>query len=528
MVCVVVTMLWSYSTPRLFSTSTTVRVQQRQPELEGLSQFFMYEPNFMETEMEMVRSRRNTERVVDILKMGYYISESNPPELVDKIIFFKLNSDSTGGNYTLNFTDDNGSYRIVNSSNQIVAKGVSNYRTDALGFQILIDNLHSNKDQYIKFHLNNYRGLVGMIMGSLLVQEIKGVDMVRISINWSDPTMAAELANAVADAYVASSLEDKKIQSSSSRKFIKQQLDKAEENLTEAEKELEQYQRTHKVIDMGLQARDLVTLSSKLETDLMDNQILLNSLETQRKRLDELVSSGKSELLEGIKNISEDPALSALYHNLYDLKFQRITMLETMTPENPRIKAIEKQISEMQTQIDAIVGSILNSGSFADRLALTKEQIQILISVKNEIDSRIRMLPEQQMTLTSLTRATQAYESIYTLLLTRYQEAKITEAMKTAEIQVVDKALVPFFPISPHHGQNLMLGVLVGLILGLIATFLLEYLDTSIKNPDEVESILEIPVLGTIGKFSDSNGGEQPKITICRSISHHTHQYNDG
>jgi capsular exopolysaccharide synthesis family protein len=60
-----------------------------------------------------------------------------------------------------------------------------------------------------------------------------------------------------------------------------------------------------------------------------------------------------------------------------------------------------------------------------------------------------------------------------------------------------------------------MLGVLVGLILGLIATFLLEYLDTSIKNPDEVESILEIPVLGTIGKFADSNGGEEAYSRSC-------------
>ncbi len=91
-----------------------------------------------------------------------------------------------------------------------------------------------------------------MIMGSVTVQEIRGVDMVRVSINWSDPLMTSELANAVADAYVESSQEDKKVQSSSSRKFIKQQLDKAEENLMEAEKELEQYQRTHKVIDIGI------------------------------------------------------------------------------------------------------------------------------------------------------------------------------------------------------------------------------------------------------------------------------------
>jgi succinoglycan biosynthesis transport protein ExoP len=186
-----------------------------------------------------------------------------------------------------------------------------------------------------------------------------------------------------------------------------------------------------------------------------------------------------------------------------------------MTPDNPRIKAMDKQIAAVQTQIDQMVNNILKEGSYGERLSLARDQIRILTNIKNEIDARIRMLPEQQMTLASLTRATQAYESIYTLLLTRYQEAKITEAMKTAEIQVVDEALVPFFPTSPHHGQNLMLGVLLGLILGLIATFLLEYLDTSIKNPDDLESILEIPVLGTIGKFADSNGGEEAYSRSC-------------
>lgn len=514
LVCVVAVMLWSYTLPKVYSASTTVRVEQNQSRLENISSLFSYEPNFLTTEIEMIRSRRLAEKVVHLLKMDHYIVESNPIDLANKLEYVTLDFTVIPGDYTIVFDDDKGHYSIIQNGN-IIARGKSGYRTEAHGFSLLISNPKSNPSDQVKLHFNNYRGMVAFIQGSMSVDDIKNVNMIRISVNWSDPEMAAQIANTIAKAYVQSSLEDKKTQSSSTRKFIQQQLNRIEDNLQEAETGLQEYQKREKVTNIDYQGRGLIDMVGKLESEIMDSQIMENALDVQKQRVGEMIQNDDRQSLPTMPQVTEDPTLSVFYRNLYDLKLRRIDLRSNYTEENPRIKALDKEIEAVQKQIDEKINLILIHGSFAEKLAVNKDKIRILKSVRDELDARISKLPERQLELARLTRKAKANENIYTLLLNRLQEARINEAVKTAEIQVVDEALVPLAPISPRHAQNLMYGIMVGLALGLLVTFLLEYLDNSIKTPDEMQSFLDLPILGTIGKFTEIISGESGYNRRC-------------
>jgi len=105
-------------------------------------------------------------------------------------------------------------------------------------------------------------------------------------------------------------------------------------------------------------------------------------------------------------------------------------------------------------------------------------------------------------------RAKDVNDKIYSMLLERLQEARITEASKVGDIHIVDLADIPHSPIKPNKTRNIILGVILGLALGIGLAFFRESLDTSIKSQNDVENFLHLPVLATIPTIN-SNGSTQ-------------------
>ena len=88
------------------------------------------------------------------------------------------------------------------------------------------------------------------------------------------------------------------------------------------------------------------------------------------------------------------------------------------------------------------------------------------------------------------------------------EEADVTSQLKTSNINIVDPAAVPRSPIKPNKKLNIILGAIVGLGMGIGLVFFLEYLDNTIKSPEDVEDYLEIPLLGVLSNVKISFGGK--------------------
>jgi uncharacterized protein involved in exopolysaccharide biosynthesis len=113
---------------------------------------------------------------------------------------------------------------------------------------------------------------------------------------------------------------------------------------------------------------------------------------------------------------------------------------------------------------------------------------------------RLEELPDKELRLARLERAVRVSENIYLLLLEKYQEARINEVMELGNISIIDNALAPDKPIKPRKILNLAIGGILGLMLGVMLVFFLEYMDNTIKNTEDVERILNLPILGVIPK----------------------------
>ena len=140
------------------------------------------------------------------------------------------------------------------------------------------------------------------------------------------------------------------------------------------------------------------------------------------------------------------------------------------------------------------------------------------VKLEEEIAATEANLADTQQQLDTLTDDTQRprletslaqYRNTYSSLVASFQQVKLAEAQATNNIVVAEPATVPISPIRPRTSTNVMLAVIVGALLGLGIAFLAEYLDDTVKTPDDVTRVAGLATLGTIAQLKESGGTRQ-------------------
>ncbi len=160
-------------------------------------------------------------------------------------------------------------------------------------------------------------------------------------------------------------------------------------------------------------------------------------------------------------------------------------------------------------------------------------KMETLRNIVEQYDKQLQTIPEKGLELARLERQAKVEQNTYVLMQEKLEETKISEASQKQNIRIVDTAIEPLYPIKPRKKLNLLLGALIGLGLGIGVTFLIEYFDDSIKNPDELEKMgfpimAIIPQIETqeIAKKIFSGNGETPpevgegKLIESRLVTH--------
>ena len=111
-----------------------------------------------------------------------------------------------------------------------------------------------------------------------------------------------------------------------------------------------------------------------------------------------------------------------------------------------------------------------------------------------------------------LKREAEANKQLYDGLLQKLKEAGISAGLRSSNIRIVDPALVPTAPSRPNKSRNITLAILVGLVGGVGLALLREYLDNTVKNPDDVETLSRLPSLAVVPAFISTNGARRNRL----------------
>ena len=203
-----------------------------------------------------------------------------------------------------------------------------------------------------------------------------------------------------------------------------------------------------------------------------------------------------------------DPAIGKLSTALVDMSLERENLLVTLTPQHPQIRDLDARIASARESLDSRMRT-----SRDNIVRELRFKSQTLDGRSAELVRQIRRLREEQRGLPDLSRQLAQFqreltqnETLQAQLRTKLAEVQIKEREQADEVSLVRPATEPASPMNtPQTAAKGIVGLLIGLTVGLVLAFVLESLDTSIGTIQDIESHLEVPVLGLIPNIDPSD-----------------------
>ncbi len=348
-------------------------------------------------------------------------------------------------------------------------------------------------------HEDINKKFVDSFLGSVTITPEETTRLVKVSFDSNDPKLSAQVANEIAKSYIRFNIESRFEATQQASDWLTEQLDDMKAKVEKSEESLNKYAADNRIIFLteeektdakAVQGESIITRKlSEISTELVQatsDRISKEALyrETQR---------GEGSLLSAVQG---NPLIQALKKEYASKEAEYYQLSKKFKADYPRMGRLKEEIDKIGARIDIetrkVVSSIKKDYQTAQRredyLKSTLEKYQ-----KEALDLNDKMVRYQ-----ILKREANTNRELYNGLLQRLKETGVSASLTPSNIQVLDWAEVPLNPLRPRKTLNLFLALITGLFGGIGLAFFVEYLDNTIKNPDDLEKAVSLPSLGVI------------------------------
>jgi capsular exopolysaccharide synthesis family protein len=334
------------------------------------------------------------------------------------------------------------------------------------------------------------RAAVDAVRNALEVEPVRNSRLVRLNFDSRDPELAARLANAFATGFIASNLERRFDASSYAKKYLEERLQQLKVRLEDSERELVEFAQQEQIVNsdegQSLSGQNLVDLNTALA------QAQAQRIRAEARWRQASASSGAGLPADMLGN----SIIRSLQENRAKLMAEYQQKLSIYKPAFPAMQQLQGQIDELSKQIAQELVGIRASVKAEYSAALGQENL--LSGKMGSVRNQVLDLQKRSIRYNILKREVDTNRQLYDGLLQQYKEIGVAGGVSTNNVSVVDSAQVPGAPYKPSLPRNLALALLAGLLLGVALAFVVDHLDDTIRTPEEVESMFALPVLGTI------------------------------
>lgn len=336
-----------------------------------------------------------------------------------------------------------------------------------------------------------------MVQGSIEVNPVRDSRLIELTVKSTDPNLAARIGNAYADSFIQSNLERRYEATSYARSFLEQRLAQSRSRLEDSERQLVAYAQRQGIVTLNVDSGNGQTGRTEQSLDAT-SLVSLNSALSQA-RADRIAAEQRYRRNQGSASSTQalaDPTIQTLTSQRAELQSQYAEKAQLFQPDYPVMVQLRQRIQALDNSIAQQVRNVSGSLRSEYETAVGREnQLQAQV---NQLRNAVLNLRERSIQYTILQREVDTNRALYDALLQRYKEVGVGTGVGTNVVSVVDRAQVPGAPFTPNLPFNLALGLLAGLILGTGSAFGLEWMDDTIKTPDDLTEKLGIPSLGVV------------------------------
>lgn len=333
--------------------------------------------------------------------------------------------------------------------------------------------------------------------GSLSIEPIRNTQLVLVRFEGSDPALAAEVATAVAVAYVKYNLDSKLKGTRDALVWMNEQMGSLRAKVEESSVALQNYRVKSGIL--GILEQRALTAQKTQEVNRAHLEVQAQRLSSESKVRELKRIAKEQSSTESLSTSIDDPLIRKIRAELADLQVLRSKLMQTYKDRHPEVLKVDAQIQQLTQRLDAEIQKSLRALETEYKVAQAREDS--LLGSVNRLRAEGQELNEKEIQYSVLQREAESNQQLYEAMLKRLKETGVAGGLDTNNARVVEEASVPGSPIRPRKQMGLMMSLLLGVGLGVGAAVAVEYFDRSVKSPEDVERILGLPVIAVVPAF---------------------------
>ncbi|WP_245912585.1 GumC family protein [Marinobacterium halophilum] len=446
----------------IYRASSTLLIEQQAAKVVSIEEVYGLEGNsneYLQTQFELLKSRGLAERVVRQLNLTTH-PEFDPRQQPEPLIDLKGLFDSMDVSRWLPMT----------TPDDLVESEVM---TEALIFD----------------------AVVKAFMERTSISPIMKTQLVRVQIEMADARLAAQAANALANAYIESQLEARLAMTQTATTWMNDRLSGLKGKLQESERRLQEFRESENLVDL----EGVTTVAggelSQTGDRLIDARRNRAEAESQYRQVASMRNGGWQRLA-SVPAVLSNQLVQQLKAEEGRARSKVQELSRRYGPKHPSMISAQSELSAATTNLRSQVDQVVASIEREYQLATANERS--LQGSFNENKEQIQDIKRKEFKLRELQREVDGNRSLYDTFMTRLKETSATSDFESVNARIVDPAVVPDEPVKPKKSLVVAIAGLLALMAGIGMVLLLEFLNNTFKSTEDVETKLNLPVLGIL------------------------------
>jgi succinoglycan biosynthesis transport protein ExoP len=331
--------------------------------------------------------------------------------------------------------------------------------------------------------------ILGAFLARLSVKRIPSSRLIEVQFEAQNPQLAAQVVNTHLHNYIEENFRSKYDATMQASNWLSAELEELRIKVEKSEDARIAYERENQIWQID-EKQDITTQKlADLSKAVTDAQTGL----AEKEALYRMAVSGNVDALPAARS---NEVISSLLKREADLDEQYAEAADQYGPNYPKVLRLALQRKEVDDNLVKARKTMIES--VEEEFNTSKNHVELLQEDLDKQKAEANELAEKLVQYHILQHDAESNKQLYDGLLQKLKEATITVGLHSDNIRIVDPALVPASPSRPQKARNILFAFLVGLVGGVGLALLREYLDNTVKSPDDVEALTGLPSLAVV------------------------------
>ncbi|MBF0516252.1 MAG: polysaccharide biosynthesis tyrosine autokinase [Nitrospirae bacterium] len=353
---------------------------------------------------------------------------------------------------------------------------------------------------------------------NIKVEQYEDTDVYNVTAISSDPDEAKNIANTMAAAIVDAEIKRLRSSYGDVRAFIDGNINKIRQNYVRSLQAVKDFQLRERAASLDNQAQYIIEQMQKMKSSKYSNDLSISKTKSAIFLLESKIKNMSSRSVD-VTKIGQNDILTAYKKQFATLYLNLAEARSKFTPNHPVIIDYENQIARtkelMQQEYEKMMSpDLLGSDTVYNEsrkklleyyieLSTYEAQNTIYPTVIKKYEDDLNSLPQKYFMHNLLDQDTTATKTVYSNFLTHSYRVELAENIAMSNIMVIEQAIV-------HEGSkhrhpklpfNALVALVMGITIGIIGAFFMEYIDGTIKGPEDIRAHKNLPIAGVVTKI---------------------------